>query len=184
MTKDKKRDIGKGLGVDFRKVSINMMYKRKLSGLYKCLLFLSICTMITGCRNQINTVDNNQGNDLDEWIGKYHFQEAYDGEEYAPLIMDYEITIFKENDNYYANVEVIGQTTRVDVKAEIFGSDKWISLVYLENLSDIVTGKNKINEVLLSFKKEENIIYTYWGGITPMLNENDVSGQTYFQQSK
>lgn len=33
-------------------------------------------------------------------------------------------------------------------------------------------------------REEENIIYTYWGGITPMSNENDVSGQTYFQQSK
>lgn len=163
---------------------IYMIYKRKFSEIFKCLLLLSVCIMVTGCSNQINTVDSNEVNELDEWIGKYNFQEAYNVKENAPLIMNYEITIYKENGNYYANVEIVGQTTWIDIKAEIFGSDKWISMVYLEDLSDIAAGKNYMNEVLLSFKKEENIIYTYWGGISPMLIENDVSGQIYFQRGK
>ena len=98
-------------------------------------------------------------------------------------MMDYEIEIYKENDNYYAEIAMDGQTTLVRAKAKVDGEEEFISLRFLKYLPDHGVGLcSEINDVLISFKKENGDIYTYWGEIGPMLYINDESGNVYFEK--
>lgn len=94
-------------------------------------------------------------NNLDNWIGQYAFDEAYSEEGYAPMFMDYDINIYKENDQYYADVVVNGQMTGINLKARLYGSDEWVSLVIEKYNPEHVTGLSKMeNTVLLSLERQ------------------------------
>lgn len=122
---------------------------------------------------------------LDNWVGEYKFFESA-SEPNGPLIMmDYVIEIYKKNDNYYAEIAIDGQTTLVRAKAKVDGDEDFISLRFLEYLPDHRVGLcSEINDVLISFKKENGDIYTYWGEILPMLYKNEESGNVYFEKDE
>lgn len=120
---------------------------------------------------------------LDSWIGTYTFDEVYAEEGYAPMFMDYDVKIYKEDEQYYADVVINGHMTAIDVKAQVYGDDEWISLVLREYNSDHITGLSYMeNTIMFSMRREEEQIYTYWGVLTPLLLENSESGKIYFEK--
>ena len=156
----------------------------------RCLVnncdLVNVYEEIMDMNREINSNDSDAQmtlTDLDDWVGEYKFFESA-SEPNGPLIMmDYEIEIYKENDNYYAEIAMDGQTTLVRAKAKVDGEEEFISLRFLEYLPDHGVGLcSEINDVLISFKKENGDIYTYWGEIGPMLYKNDESGNVYFEK--
>lgn len=125
----------------------------------------------------------NEGKDnLDNWIGKYAFDEVYNEEGYAPMFMKYDIDIYKENNQYYADVVVNGHMTGINLKAKLYGNNEWISLVIEEYYPEHVTGlSNMENTVLLSLGRQGEDIYTYWG-VLSALNENLPCSGIYFEK--
>ena len=122
-------------------------------------------------------------NNLDNWIGQYAFDEAYSEEGYAPMFMDYDINIYKENDQYYADVVVNGQMTGINLKARLYGSDEWISLVLIGYNPGHKSGLETMeNGVLLSLRKQGEDIYTYWGGrdVTELLSDSSYGYFAYY----
>ena len=75
--------------------------------------------------------ESNFNDNLDKWVGEYKIFESA-SEPNGPLIMiDYEIEIYKENDNYYAEIAMDGQTALVRAKAKVDGEEEFISLRFL-----------------------------------------------------
>lgn len=143
------------------------------------VLVVFICIII-GCNNYEKFLLKE--NDLDSWIGVYEFSESANEPEGPFMIMNYEIKIYKE-EYYYADIIIDGQTTLARAKAEIYGNEEWISLTFLEYLPENIIGiYAKKNDVLISFRKDNQEIYTYWGKIEPMLYDNEESGKIYFQK--
>lgn len=148
----------------------------------------SLCSILTGCGETdlsngtseldleadclMQNTENEAKDNLNNWIGRYAFEEVYNEEGYAPMFMDYEINIYMENDQYYADVVVNGQMTGIDLKARLYGNDEWISLVIEEYNPEHVTGLSKReNTVLLSLERQEEDIYTYWGVLYPLAED-------------
>ena len=159
----------------------------------------SLCFILTGCGKTdlssgtsevdskadglIQNTENEAKNDLDNWIGRYTFEEAYSEEGYASMFMDYDINIYKENDQYYADVVVNGQMTGIDLKARLYGDDEWISLVIEEYNPEHVMGLSEMeNTVLLSLERQGDDIYTYWGVLYPLAEDSPSSG-IYFEKA-
>lgn len=124
--------------------------------------------------------------DLDGWIGEYTFSEYYENGDLAPQFWDYDIDIYKENGQYYADVEVNGHMVGINVKAQVYGDEEWISLVLMEYNPDHIMGISEMeNNVILSLRKEEENLYTYWGILTPLWEAEggvSVSGGSYLQR--
>ena len=98
------------------------------------------------------------------------------------MMMEYHIKIYESDHEYFADIEMSGQTTFAGIKAKVYGNREWISLLFLEYLPDHVMGGAvpKGESVLLSFRNDGENIYTYWGEIEPMLYENEDSGEVRF----
>ena len=161
-----------------------MNYIKSLKVFPVLILLIMAFTILSGCTNRTNGYSSLENKDLSSWVGEYMFTEDYYEPDYAPMIMDYNVTIYSQKDDYFADIEIMGQTTAVSVRAKLYGDDEWISLIFLEYLANHVIGlSSKANSVLISFRKEESEIYTYWGGINPMLYKNEDSGKIYFAKS-
>lgn len=118
---------------------------------------------------------------LDVWVRRYIFEEAYAEPEQAPLVMNYSIEIYKENEEYLANVEIVGQTTMVAAKAKVCGDAEQIDLIFQEYNDENVTELScESGEKLLSLRQWLGKLYTYWGVIEPMLEENEQTGGVCF----
>ena len=145
---------------------------------------LAVYESIMNMNSQIdfNDSDNQMtSTDLDNWVGEYKFSESASEPNGPFMMMDYEVEIYKKNDNYYADIAIDGQTTLVRAKARVEGNEDSISLRFLEYLPEHRIGLcSEINDVLISFGKENENIYTYWGEIGPMLYKNEESGKVYF----
>ena len=125
----------------------------------------------------MQNTENEVKDNLDNWIGRYTFEEVYNEEGYAPMFMDYDIDIYKKNNQYYADVVVNGHMTGINLKAKLYGNDEWISLVIEEYNPEHVTGLSEMeNTVLLSLRRQGEDIYTYWGVMESLLLKNRVSG--------
>lgn len=63
---------------------------------------------------------------LDAWIGKYKFSESIGGSDSnAPfMMMNYEIEIYQDEEEYFANITKEGQTTMVSAKAKLYGNEE------------------------------------------------------------
>lgn len=123
--------------------------------------------------------------DLTMWIGEYTYSESLNESEYSLMFMNYYIEIYQSDNNYYyADIEIDGQTTLARIQAIVYGGKNWASLVFSEYLPSHISGgiTDEENGVLISFKKEGNDIFTYWGAISPMLYENQESGKIYFSK--
>lgn len=117
----------------------------------------------------LQDADEEARDDLDGWIGEYTFGEYAENEIGAMMFMDYNIDIYKENGQYYADVVVNGHLTGINLKAKLYGNEEWVSLVIAEYNPDHITGlSEKENTVLLSLRKQGEEIYTYWGVLEAM----------------
>ena len=132
--------------------------------------------------NLMQNVENEAKDNLDNWIGKYVFEEAYSEEDCAFMFMDYDIDIYKEKNQYYADVVVNGQMTAINLTAKLYGNEEWISLVIAEYNPEHITGLSEMeNTVLLSLRKQGGELYTYWGVLEPLSEKLPFSG-IYFEK--
>ena len=154
--------------------------KRTLLG-----IALTMCFVLTGCGDADNLtedvllqdIENEEKVNLDNWIGKYTFTEAYNEDGDAPMVMCYDIDIYKEGNQYYGDVVVNGHMTAINLKTKLYGNDEWISLVIDEYNPEHITGLSKMeNTVLLSLGKQGENIYTYWGVLCPLGENLSYSG--------
>lgn len=129
----------------------------------------------------MQNAENKAKNNLDNWIGKYVFEEAYSEEDSAFMFMNYDVDIYKEKDQYYADVVVNGQMTAINLTAKLYGNEEWISLVIAEYNPEHITGLSEMeNTVLFSLRKKGGELYTYWGVLEPLSEKLPFSG-IYFK---
>ena len=117
------------------------------------------------------------------WLGKYHFEEIFVGENDFFMLMNYNLEIYQEGTDFYGKLEIIGQTTWITAKVNVQGDSERIDLVFVENLVN-ETGDvwdYDYEGVLLSLEREGEKIITYWGDCSPMLFENEKPGE-YFEK--
>lgn len=136
----------------------------------------------------VQDTEHEEKSNLDGWIGEYTFSEYYEHGDLAPQFWGYDIDIYKENGQYYADVAVDGHMIGFHAKAQVYGDEEWISLVLMEYKPDHVMGLSEMeNNVILSLRKEEENLYTYWGILTPLWEaEGGVSesGGSYLQRTE
>jgi len=117
---------------------------------------------------------------LDIWLGEYSYfaeQNPFD-DEHPTFMCDYHITIFKEENIYFAKIEIDGWMVSTRILAKIVGNEKYIDLFYEKDLES-KANDCKIGDRLLSFaRRYEDIIYTYWGELDKMETEH------YFEKMK
>lgn len=146
----------------------------------KIILLIGLLIMLTGCRFENEVTVRDISTDLESWCGEYRFSES-SAQPDILMIMDYKMEIYEEEGDYYADIAMDGQTTLARAKAKVYGDEEWISLTFLEYLPDNIIGiSSEKNDVLISFRRENEEIYTYWGDIKPMFYENEKSGKVYF----
>ncbi|MCI6813614.1 MAG: DUF5991 domain-containing protein [Lachnospiraceae bacterium] len=123
--------------------------------------------------------------EVEEWIGEYTFQESLTD---PLMLMDYKIDIYKTDEGkYHANIIINGQQTAAAILANVSGDKDKIELTFLEYLPDHISGgyaDGIQGDSLLKFWKDKEKMYTDWGKIQPMLEENDESGKEYFIGTK
>lgn len=130
--------------------------------------------------NNTNIMGETETSVLESWIGRYVYEEALGDP--TPMVMVYDIFIYKEGHDYFANVEICGQTTYVNIKCRVYGDKEWISIVYEEPLLDNFNWWGEKEDVVLSFRSENENIYTYWGEVEPMILEDGISGKIFFKR--
>lgn len=145
-----------------------------------CIFLLSMVCIIllAGCSDKIENEPPEDQTNLDEWLGDYSFYEFY-----PPNInMEYNINVSKEEDEYYANINIDGFQTNKRIKAKVLSNQDGINLVFDTYLSDSTGEDLNKGDVLLDLYKVDSEIYTNWGKIEPILPENQTPGKVYFEK--
>lgn len=125
----------------------------------------------------VNFISSIPGEDLDSWIGTYRFYEY--GGNY--INMNYRIFIFKENQQYFADIFIDGHMTMVRDRAEVTGNAESIKLTFIKKYPDGDDQRYQIGDLLISFRYQDSTLYTDWGEFESMLLENNDSG-VYFEK--
>ena len=103
---------------------------------------------------------------LDNWLGEYYYTETYphnSGKSF--YFIEYTITIYKDENKYYAKIVGDGWFTMTRYLAQVTGDSKSIEISYLERLpDDLYYGHEAFpkGEVLLRFEREGNDLNTVW----------------------
>ncbi len=117
------------------------------------------------------------------WCGNYEFSEQFNAENGLMMVMEYAINIYKKDNQYLADIEIVGQNTWIHVQADVFGNAEWISFRFLREMENNMT---KIDHsetgTLFNLKRADNQIYTDWEDIQPMLKENQASWSICFNK--
>jgi hypothetical protein len=117
---------------------------------------------------------------LESWIGDYTFSESA-----TPNInMYYQISVYKNNNNYYAAINIDGFQTMARLLATVSGDNNSIKLIFNKYLPDNFLGSYNKGDILLSFQKNNSKLYTIWGEIQPILLSNNKSGGIYLKVMK
>lgn len=138
---------------------------------------IAMVFLLVGCSDERETQDSVQ---LNEWLGNYEFDEFYP----PNISMEYKINIYKNDEGYFASINIDGFQTTKRIKADILGNSESIDMIFESYLSESTGDRLEKGEILLSFKKEDSEIHTYWGVIQPILPENMDSGKVYFAKVK
>ena len=105
-----------------------------------------------------------EGNDLNAWIGTYSFTEESETDGVLQK-NQYLLNIYNEDGQYYGDMITSGLDTDMEVKLKIYGDEQWISLVLSEIKSEDTEKLEDMKEmVLFSLGKQDEQVYTYWGG--------------------
>lgn len=105
---------------------------------------------------------------LDNWLGRYYYCETYphnSGE--LSYVIEYTITIYKDENKYYAQIVGDGWHTMARYLAQVTGDRNKIDISYLQRLpDDALYGCERDafpkGEVLWRFEREENDLNTVW----------------------
>lgn len=136
--------------------------------------------MFVGCSNTLNTEASKTiaaSPTLESWIGDYTFSEFA----LPDQNMFYEISIYKDNDNYYAKISIDGFQTIQRLQARVSGDENSIKLLFYKYLPDNLWEPYQEGDILLSFEKRDSNLYTFWGKIQSILESNIKSGEVYFK---
>ena len=119
---------------------------------------------------------------LETWVGEYEFFEGYFDPTFnhPPLNMSYHIQIYENEGSYYADLEISGHMTYTKIRAGVYGDEECINLVFLEYLPENMGNEIYDDCELLSFRKDGEDIYTYWGKVEAIFYENQSPGEIYF----
>lgn len=114
---------------------------------------------------------------LDTWTGDYEYSE------YVPpdINKGYSISVTKENDAYFAVINVDGFQTMERLRAKVTGDEKVIELKFEKYLPQNRFEPYKADETLLRLEKKDSSIITYWGAISP-IDKNHKSGNISFEK--
>ena len=120
------------------------------------VLFVVFCIQITHKKN------------LDNWLGEYYYTETYphnSGELF--YFIEYTITIYKDENKYYAKIVGDGWFTMRRCLAQVTGDSKSIEISYLERLPGDPRYGHEVDafprgEVLWRFEREGNDLNTVW----------------------
>jgi len=139
---------------------------------FRIILLLVLFIVVSGCRH------NNQ---IESWEGNYSFFESWPSlNEGINHFMSYSICIYEEDGKYCADMTIDGWMTLARYKALIQGDSQSIELIFDSYLPENMSVLYDKGDVILTFKKNENEILTYWGEYYPTLIENQESGKVYF----
>ena len=141
-----------------------------------CLIvIIAFIPLFVGRSEDEETSTLHEGVSLIDWIGNYEFYEYY-----LPNInMEYSIYIYQNGNEYLADINIEGFQTNQKIRADVIGNSESIDLVFKIYISESTGVKLNDGEILLSLKKEDSEIYTYWGVVRPILPENMDSGEVY-----
>lgn len=115
-----------------------------------------------------------------EWIGEYEFiEQALDGN-----IIKYSIKIYEDSwSDTYADILITQENNNImQIVADANIENDTVTFIFYGYLQDIANTSFKDEEILLSLKKMDYELLTYWGAIKPQLDENSVDGQVYFKK--
>ncbi len=129
----------------------------------------------------IQKLENNAQVNLDKWIGEYEYYC------FIPPNINQTINtkIFKENGAYFGKLVEEGFQVWNEFDVKVVGTTDEIFILYTNNNTENQPTVYEENDVLVSFKQQENgTLLTYWGEITPYLLENQESGFEYFTKVK
>lgn len=134
----------------------------------KIILFLFIVVAIAIITLFYKSLKYSNSQDLDVWLGKYIY---YENKSYGEMIDwdEYEIIIYKVDDNYYA--ELTGEQWKSHTRslAYVKGDDKLINIYFLQTLpGDMLYGQsmryNK-NDLLMTFTYNNSELQSIWGAL-------------------
>lgn len=113
----------------------------------------------------------------ESWVGSYRY------EEFAPpnIGMNYVISIYEDGSGLYAKIKIDGFQTLKRLKAKVWSHKDEILFEFIDHYTDekgntTEIGRYKKGSVLLKIKKQNNILITEWGELTPILDINKEAG--------
>ena len=101
---------------------------------------------------------------LDNWIGKYYYCETYPQNCHELFYgIEYTITIYRDGNEYYAQIVGDGWFTMSRYLARVTGNRKEVEISFLQSLpDDMYYGFFPKGEVLWRFEREGNDLNTVW----------------------
>lgn len=120
-------------------------------------------------------------NALADWLGVFEYEEYWDNgiNDVVPFI-NYRLELYEQKENVYANFQAIGFQTEIDILAEVNGNENKVELYIIEGTINSLPVDN-IDSILLTLYKEDNLIKTQWGEVSPVI-ENPRGD--YFQRTE
>lgn len=133
-----------------------------------------------------------QAGNPDEWIGGYEYLELYPREDGVNYYTDYRITIWKQNNEYYAILQGDGWFLETWTLGYVSGDDKKITITFLQTLpGDRLYGfceRYEKGEVLVQFEREGQKIITEWKALRDQhpifIESEDAIMGSYFEKVK
>jgi hypothetical protein len=119
---------------------------------------------------------------LDNWIGEYKYNEkSTEALAGYNMIMMWNLNIYKENNDYYAKIEINGQQTFMVIKAKIDGDDDQIRFCFDKEVDGFGFDEFKEGDVLFQLKRDKSNLVTNWNKLTPLLSENFKNNSLCFE---
>ena len=142
------------------------------------LTFSFISLTISGCSNSHNS------NDLDNWAGNYHYEETpVDANAGYAMVMDWNLSISRQNDSCTGILEVNGQQTFLKLKTNLAGDTSNMAVIY-DGLIEGNDEQLKNGDTLFTLTKTVHGIKTTWFSLEPRLVPNSPKVCTCFYQTK
>lgn len=120
-----------------------------------------------------------------DWPGVYEFEE--DGGQTAggsPIYIIHTITVTVSDGKWRARIQSQGYQTSIDVFARVIAKKKTISLYFDSYGEDNVMREFEENSHLLTLKKKNDRLLTYWGEFGPIIESNKKDGKVRFKLAK
>ncbi|MES2849084.1 MAG: DUF5991 domain-containing protein [Bacteroidota bacterium] len=125
---------------------------------------------------------NNNSKKFEKWTGDYHYEESpvQANAGYA-MVMNWTLSISKQNDSCTGILEVNGQQTFMKLKTFIRGNTSKIAVIY-NSLLDGNDEQLKSGDTLFTLSTVSGILTTNWVTMKPRLIDNSSKECNCFSQ--